>query len=211
MPKLGLDPRDGHPIPTKPPIKTVVDVPRKNGKGPNTKTHAKTTVWEWADGSGVVRVGKGTVDIIKGREDVSTWTTEELKRGAPMRVKRVPQLIPLIVYNELAKRLQSQVRNRFLRELELAVDKHMAIINNINPESEVVSATEWNAIKELYDRVLGKPEEHVVHHDADLPYKAMLARAIVGSLEQANEIIEGEVVEVGDDGSGGEDESEAAG
>jgi len=155
----------------------------------------KAVIHEWKDGSGEVRIGRTVVRMFKGEEDVSTWTDEELMRGAPMSVMRIPNVIPMMVYTELVKRITSKVQHRFAAELQMAVNEHMKLING----RKVPPAVKLQAIKELYERVLGKPEEHLVVHDGDAPWRQMVASAIVGDMGQAKaiegEIVEGEVVE----------------
>lgn len=150
----------------------------------------KAVIHEWKDGTGEVRIGRTVVRMFKGEEDVATWTDEELMRGAPMSVMRIPNVIPMMVYQELVKRITAKVQHRFAAELQMAVNEHMKLING----KRVPHAVKLAAIKELYERVLGKPEEHLVVHDGDAPWRQMVAQAIVGNDDQAREI-EGDIVE----------------
>lgn len=171
--------------------KVKVKEPRKS-----PKAKGQGSLRKWKDGTGEVRVGRTVVKLMEGEEDCSSWTDEELMRGAPLSVKRLPHVIPLMVYQELVKRIISKAQHRFAAELEMAIGKHIAIIKHIDPKD--VTPTQWAAIRELEDRVMGKAAEHVVHHDGDAPWKKLVAESIVSSVEQIpeeGEIVEGEVVE----------------
>lgn len=154
----------------------------------------------------MVRVGRTTVQIMKGGEDLSTWTDEELMRGARMKTSRIPNVIPMAIYVELINRVTSQVRHRFAAELTVAVEQHMRLIKR----RDTPPAVKLKAIELLYDRVMGKTPDHVVLHDADAPWRKLVASAIVGEASQVEEamaelqssgvvsegeIVEGEIVE----------------
>jgi hypothetical protein len=150
-------------------------------------------------GKGRVTLGTSTVALLKGEEDVATWTDEELIRGAPMRITKVPRIIPFQVYQELVNRMMAKARYTFVAELEYTVQKHMEIIKKTNPKDP--TPTQWNAIRELYDRVLGKAEQTVkIGVDMDNPFMKMVASAIVGNEEQAKEFIDVKALPDGDAG-----------
>lgn len=178
------------------------DVPRKAATIPKRRrpSTGKSVVRKWKDGSGEVRVGRTVVDLMTGETDYppEMWTDEELLRGAPKSTARPPHVIPMVVYNELIRRVMSEVRHRFAAELEVAVDAHIKLIRNKKTPPQVRMV----AIRELYDRVLGKPTEHVaIMTDGDAPWMKLMATAIVGNEAQAQEvegkkeIVEAEVVE----------------
>ena len=137
-------------------------------------------------GKGHLTIGSSMVPLLAGEENPATWTDEELLRGAPMRIKRVPKIIPLQVFTELVERFQAQARYRFVAELQVAIEKHLEIINQIDPSDP--TAVQWAAIRELYDRVLGKPEETVkIGLDMNNPFMKMVAQAIVGGDDQVKD------------------------
>lgn len=162
-------------------------------------------VEKWADGSGRVRVGKRTIDLLLGNaDDVSEWDDEELVRGC-RRYKRkdgkmvfpgTPHVIPLRVYQELVKRMMMRAQHRFAAELEVAVNEHIKIIT----ARRVPHSVKLQAISMLYDRVMGKPTEHIAVSTEDEPWRKMIAAAIVPTGKDAedfkdDDIIDGEVVE----------------
>jgi len=138
--------------------------------------------------------------MLDGKEDFTTWTTEELLRGARMDVsnRHVPHVIPIMAHQELARRVVSHAQHRFVAELEYALQKHMEIIKYMDAEDP--TAVQWAAVKEIEDRVLGKAtERHEVTMDA--PFVEAFAASIVGSMEQAEEaIIDIEAVDDGPEG-----------
>lgn len=167
---------------------TTVKIPRKAAsaaKPPKRKkagSVGESHVYVQKDGTGMVQVGKGTVALMTGEDDVSDWTDEELIRGARMNVKRLPHMIPRAVFDELNNRIITRVRHRFAAEMEVAVREHIRIINS----RKASDAVKLKAIGMLYDRVLGKPTETVrVEHEGDPLYLQVVANAIVATPEQA--------------------------
>lgn len=130
-----------------------------------------------SDGSGTVKVGKGTVALLDGSDDVTTWTDKELMQGYRDGTRRPPNMIPRGVYDELSKRLVQKAQFWHAADLELAMKKHSAIVAAINPKR--VSMVQWLALKEIYERVLGSPEQHVVHSLDSESWKEVVANAIV--------------------------------
>lgn len=192
-------------------------VPRKAAKKPSQVKKRKSPdavgasrVRVWKNGTGEIHVGKGVVETMLNPQDVADWTDEELMQGARRtinghRPSRIPHVIPTVVYMELVKRMVAKTQHRFAAELEVAVSEHIKIIKNKNTKD----STRLRAIEVIYDRVMGKAPEHVVHHTDDAPWLKMISSAVVGNMDQARElegeIIDGEVVE--DEDSGQESES----
>jgi hypothetical protein len=167
----------------------------KSKRPPQSGVPGKSVVNRWKDGSGEVRVGKNTVDLMLGVEDVSNWSDEELMWGARRdkqgrRPARMPHVIPLAVYQELVKRMKTKVMHRFAAELTRAVEKHMEVIKAIEP-SDGLTPTELKAIEMLYDRVLGKAPEHITI-DMGEKWQSLVAGSIVAT---DDDIVEGEIVE----------------
>jgi hypothetical protein len=177
---------------------------REGHRDTSNDTH-DVNLFEWGDGSGEIRVGRTVVKMLKGEEDVASWTTDELIRGAPMHVQKVPTVIPAIVYVELVKRMQAEAQHRFAAELDVAIDMHMAIVKGIvtkkNKRGETIAVNvtpvQMKAIEMIYDRVIGKPAETVVLHDGDAPWMQMMAEGIVGTLPDTN-VVDVEVVDDAD-------------
>ena len=196
FPTAGTTAVQGKRIPRKRSGKKTVK--NKGGK----KSVGKSVVHVGKNGNaGYVKVGRTTIGLMTGEIDVSTWTDEELLAGKPKNVRRTPHVIPTVVYNELIGRIMARVRHKFAAELEVAVQEHMKIIR----DEDVPAAVRLAAIRELYDRVMGKAPDHVVLHDGgSAPWQRLTATAIVGNVDQVEdaladdiedgEIIEGEVV-----------------
>jgi hypothetical protein len=74
------------------------------------------------------------------------------------------------------------------------MEKHRQIIVNITPgdPEHPVTNVEWQAIKEVYERVLGAPEQHITV-GVDESWKKVIASAIVATAEPA--IIDVEAVD----------------
>ena len=181
----------------RPSRKVVTKAPRKTTRGRKGEV-GRSVVRVFADGSGRVNVGRGTVALMTGEDDVSTWTDEELKRGARIGSgKRLPHMIPLRVHMELVRRMTAKVQHRWAKELEAVVEVHLALIR----DRKTPPATKMRAIEVVYDRLMGRAPEHVVLHDGDAPWKRLIANAIVGTDEQAA-LVEGEVEEMREEGNG---------
>jgi hypothetical protein len=200
------DPRDGHYFPPNPDgEKKRVIVPRKPvRKDKKVKTHGEAVVNKWRDGSATIRIGRTVVDLMTGDSDypVEEWSDEELIRGAPMHVGRIPNVIPMVVHVELVRRMMAEVKHRFAAEAMVAVDEHMRLIR---ASDDIVPANvKMTAIKEFYDRFMGKAPEHVtVNFDGAPPWQKMMASSIVSTEDQAKAleaegIVEGEIVEEGE-------------
>lgn len=195
---MPIDSRDGHHFPKRPDGETRrVKVPRaKIKKGDHPKTHGEAVVHKWRDGSATVRIGRTVVDLMTGDTDYppEKWSDEELIRGAPMSTPRIPNVIPLIVYRELIRRMMAEVRHRFAAESMVVVDQHMRLIQA--PDEVVPPSVKMSAIREFYDRFMGKaPETVTVNFDGDPPWQKMMAESIVATDEQALALESGEVVE----------------
>lgn len=126
------------------------------------------------------------IDRIKsGDEDLSTWTTDELLDGFPAsRHKgRPPSLVPIEVFRELVRRVMDEARFRFVAELQYAMDVHFDIIK----DEEAPYAVRLEAIKVVYDRVLGKQPDTLIDKSGGepAPWQKMMADAIVNKVEDA--------------------------
>lgn len=189
---------------------------RRGWKPPNKQRMANGgTVHTWATGQGHVNVGKGTIDVLTGKEDLTKWSDEELMMGLRPHNNRSgnrrgmalqPRVIPVEIYQELASRIVSRVRHRFAAELEYAVNEHIKIIKA--PFDVVPASVKLKAIELLYDRVMGKAEEHVQIDVRNTKWHRAIAMGIVATEQQAIEaakneaedIVEGEIVDEEDDG-----------
>jgi hypothetical protein len=137
----------------------------------------------------IIRVGRHIVrkEPLKD-EDLSTWTDEELRRGARLGVER-PHLIPRDIYLEFVARVQSSVRQRMARELKMAVKVHVKIIKSWDDDPDSVpAAVVLKAIDMLYDRVLGKtPDTVAVYGGGPAPWEKLVGTAIIPSQDLLEE------------------------
>ena len=119
--------------------------------------------------------------IETGEEDLSKWTVKELLEGWPTgRKGQAPMNIPIAVHQELARRVISTAQFRFIAELQYAVSVHMEILKN----PEAGDRTRLDAVKLLYERVLGAPDQKVdMHVTVDAPWQKMMAEAVVSEKE----------------------------
>ena len=153
------------------------------------------------DESATIQVGRQTLAVIEGTEDLSDWTDDELIAGFKAggrngQGKLPPKIVPIRVHQELVSRVTQTAKHRFAAELHYAVDKHMQIIKLIDPSDP--TPTQLKAIEMLYERILGKPTEHVaLYNGGEIPaWQKAVAAGIVGSDQEAEEqIIDGEIVE----------------
>jgi len=150
------------------------------------------------DGSGTILVGRQTLAVLEGEEDLSSWTDEELIAGRKHNGKNgngraLPAIVPIRVHQELVSRVTQQARHTFAAELKYAVEKHMKIIKHIDEEDP--TPVQLKAIAMLYERILGKPVEHVaLYNGGEVPgWKKAVTAGIVGTMEDG-EVIEGEIV-----------------
>lgn len=154
---------------------------------------------KWARGGGVVRFGKGTMDIMLGQEDLDEWTDEELMLGYRKGSKtRRANVIPIEVHQELQKRVISRAQHMFAAHLELSVDKLTAIVAGIQTRklkngqivAEDVTPVQLKAVEMMIERVMGKPKQEV---DVNMtgkpkPYENLLSTAIVPDAAAAVEL-----------------------
>lgn len=197
-----------------------VDVGRRR----DGKKRQPRKVVRFKSGGGQVRITEKQVRIIEGEENLDDWTIEELIEGRRGK-GRPPTVIPIVIHQELARRVITEARHQYVANLGYAVEKHMAIIRGIEMEERQVPGgkkgeKEWvavdvtpvqlKAILALEDRVMGQPREQVdVNIAVEKPYEKLMASAIVPNkaaleeLEQEQakaepgeeEIIEGELVD----------------
>lgn len=171
-----------------------------------------------SSGGGVVRIKQAAVDIIEGRENLEEWTIDELVEGKKKGKGRPPNVIPIEVHQELARRVLNDARHMMVAELTYTVQKHFQIVKGIETERRKmpdgtfedvavdVTPVQLKAILAIEERVLGMPREQVdINIAVEKPYEKLLASAIVPNKEaleeyektqeQADEIVEGVLVD----------------
>jgi hypothetical protein len=150
-------------------------------------------------GAGTIRVGRTTMEIIEGKDDLSSWTNDDLIAGFKEGQKS-PAIIPMEVYQELRRRVIQNARHRFTAELEYTLDKLFEIVKGIDTSDP--TPAQMKAIEMVKDMVMGRPEEHVDVRITVPGWEKAMAAGIVSNAEQIpqlpegeEEIVEGEVVE----------------
>lgn len=149
----------------------------------------------------------GTVStaILRGEEDVSLWSEEELIRGQKKGINggwvgRKPSVVPKAVHDELVKRKLSKSYELLRDNLVSAVQVLVEIAN----DKEASHSDRLKAATLIMERVMGKPTENVnlAVQAIEAPWQKALNLAIVGSLEQAatrnatdGEIVDAEIVD----------------
>lgn len=151
-----------------------------------------------SDGTATLRAGKATLDLLEGKDDVREWSDKELLQGHRDNVRRPPNMVPMAVYQELANRVMSKARFYWVAELEVAMTKCFEIVKNIDAtdKDRKVTMVEWLAIKEIFERVMGSPEQKVTIGLEPESWKSAIANALVPS---ASTTIEVNAEDPGDD------------
>ena len=109
-----------------------------------------------------VRLGKGNSAIYTGNVDLTKWSDEELARGQRRDKNgrfqgRPPQMIPMVVYKELARR-QTEAVHKHLRDNVLEAAQ---VLTEMIRNPAVDDSAKVKAITMVFDRVLGKAPERV--------------------------------------------------
>ena len=145
------------------------------------------------DGGALLRVGRSTVAILSGSEDVSTWSDEELKRGKKRSKNgdwsgRPPTVVPKAIHDEIVRRKMRKAYDL----LRINTYRAVRVLAEIALDKTVDPAIRTKAATEILDRGLGKPVERM-NIQVDAPWQQLMAQAIVPALPDGT--IEGEVVE----------------
>lgn len=133
----------------------------------------------YGGGRALVRVGRSTTDILIGREDLSKWDMEELRRGRKRDKNggwqgRDPVIVAKAVHDELVKRTLSQAEELMRSNLEAAVKMltELAVADNVEPKDRL------KAIDMIMNRVMGR-EPQRLEVQAEGKFEAALAHSIV--------------------------------
>lgn len=105
----------------------------------------------------LVRVGVGTTDILIGKEDLSTWDEEELRRGRKRRsdgtfAGKDPVVVAKAVHDEMVKRTLDEA-NRILQE---NLTEGLEILVEIMRDERVDAKDRLKAIEMISNRAMGK-------------------------------------------------------
>lgn len=146
------------------------------------------------DGTSSMQVSRTTTAILTGREDLSEWSDEELERGQRRgkdgKFRKPPTVIAKAVHDELVKRRMSRAYDLLRASTYDAVQVLVEVAKDENADTGVrVKAAEL-----ILDRTLGKAPQHVTL-DVNAPWQKLMAQAIVSSVEEEEDVVDGEVVE----------------
>jgi hypothetical protein len=157
----------------------------------------------------MVRISATAAAIVYDGVDLSDWDDQELIRGQRRNRNggwqgRKPRLVPAALTKELNRR-------RFSRAFELLNDSLVEatkVLLAIAKDKNAANKDRLRAIEIIYERALGKPQEHVqldIHQDGPTPWQRLMVKAIVGTVDQADEaeiieshegdFVEGEVLD----------------
>lgn len=129
---------------------------------------------------GFVRLGKTSTDILTGVEDISTWDTEEIRRGRRRDkhggwMGRSPVVVPMALHQEAIKRTFEEAQELFREGLVPAVKYLTSIIES----DDVEDRDKIKAVGMILDRVMGKAVERVEIKTGTEPWEDALVAAVV--------------------------------
>lgn len=144
----------------------------------------------------VVNLGKTNTAIMRGEEDLSLWSDEELKRGQRRDKNgnwsgRPPKVVPLALYHELNSRTMRRVQEHLRDNLEKAVEALTAMIG----DPDVDDGVKVKAIDMVLKRVLGNEPMRVELSTAKTQFEQVFEDMVVYESEPVMEVIEAQVVE----------------
>lgn len=162
---------------------------------------------ELKNGSAVLSVGRHTVAVLKGEDDLSDWTDEELRRGQRAGKNgdfsgRPPKVVARKIHDEIIKRKLRKATEL----LKTSSWKAVKVLAEIATDRQADYSIRLKAATEILDRSIGKPVENVAM-TVEAPWQRVMATAIVNSIDgdevaaafeaakPDDEIVEGEVVE----------------
>jgi hypothetical protein len=112
---------------------------------------------DYGGGRALVRVGACNTDILIGREDLTLWSDEELRRGRKMDKNggwqgRDPVIVAKAVHDELVRRTLAKANAMLIENLEGGLKILVELMNsdNVEPKDRIA------IIKTIMDRAMGK-------------------------------------------------------
>lgn len=148
-----------------------------------------------------VRLGRGTTDILVGKEDLRTWSDEELRRGQKKDKNgrfqgRAPNIVPKAVHDELVRRTLDEAGQMLRTNLVAAVEVLVDVMNGADVEPK----DKLKAVQMIMDRVMGKaPEKIDVTIGEKKPWEDAVSVVIVGEEEDLADVIDVNFRETTDD------------
>lgn len=150
----------------------------------------------------LVRVGQGTTDILIGREDLSKWDEEELRRGRKRDSTgifrgRDPVVVAKAVHDELVKRTLDEANKLLQDNLQAGLE----ILVEIMKDQRVDAKDRLKAIEMITNRAMGK-EPQKLEVQTEGKWQVAIADSIVSlpdALEDPNMGDRDEDVDDGDE------------
>jgi hypothetical protein len=140
----------------------------------------KYRVGDYGEHRALVRCGKGTTDVLIGKDDLSEWDDEELRRGRKRDKNggwqgRDPVIVPKAVHDELVKRTLSKANKLLTENLEAAVE----LLTDIMRDPDVDPKDRIKAIDMVMNRAMGREPQRLEIDPGDKPWQLALAHSIV--------------------------------
>lgn len=125
-----------------------------------------------------IQLGQVSSAILRGDEDLSLWSEEELLRGTRKDKNgrwagRPPKVVPKAVHDELVRRKMSKAHDLLRDNLVAAVE----VLVGIAKDKRAQNSDRLKAASLIMDRVLGKVPDHVVLTEDQEPAWAKAIRA----------------------------------
>jgi hypothetical protein len=151
------------------------------------------------DGGAIVHVSPTTAGVMYNEIPLDDWDDDELIKGKRKDRDgkfrgRPPKLVPSNLHRELTRRRFSRAYDLLTDSLVDAAQMLRSIVND--PETD--AGDRIRAAEVIFDRILGRPKEQVAidfQSDGGSRFQQLLMKAIVGTEEQAQALVEGEIVE----------------
>lgn len=127
-----------------------------------------------------ITLGNTNASILRGDEDLTLWSDEELLRGQ-RRAKngrwmgRSPKVVPMAVHHELNRRRMSKAREVLDESLEAAV----ALFAEVVKDPDAPLDLRLKAAKEIVDRTMGKAPDKVSIHVEQAPWEEVVDSVVL--------------------------------
>lgn len=128
-----------------------------------------------------IQVGKRNAAILRGEEDVTEWSEEELVQGRRKASDgtwggRRPKLVPTAVHDQLVKQTLSEANQLLLSQAPRAIEMLFDLAENAEDEG-----VRLKAVGMILDRVMGKVTEKIdLRAEVELkPWEEAIIAAVV--------------------------------
>ena len=111
----------------------------------------------------VIQVGKRNSAILRGGEDLTSWSEEELIRGQRKSASgrwqgSRPKVVPTLLHDELVKRKMTKAYELLSESVLDAVQ----VLVDVARDKEADPNVRIKAATEILNRTVGKPKEHLL-------------------------------------------------